>query len=276
MSGEVSRDYGAAGAAGAGAAAGEAQLGELRELRAENERLRAVIGEQDARLRLLDRIVAVLAHDLRSPLSAIVMANALLGKLPLDERAARAVLRIHTSNKRADRLVRDLADCVRCLSPAGLHLTRATVDLQEVVAHAIEEARLAFPERRISLSVEGPTRGEWDFERLGQIVASLLAHALRSSNANTDVTVEIRGTDQQVHVAVNHLGEAAIDPIRSAVTQPNAPELLAGAGAGVGEELSSEHLALFLVAQIVRAHGGRVDVRSARKEGTTFAVHLPR
>lgn len=222
--------------------------------------------ERAVRDRFFTQFISVVGHDLRSPLSAIVMATALLGKVPLDERAARALMRIHTSSKRAERLIRDLVDCARASVGTGIPLARATMDLHEVARQTVDEMALAFPDRRITLSVSGPTRGDWDYERMGQVVANLVTFAVRGSAADRDVRVEVDGDDDEVRVIVCCKG----DPI--------APDVLAHLFepfARVGEQ-GSDGISLYIVAEIVKAHGGRVEARSTRAEGTTLIAHLAR
>jgi signal transduction histidine kinase len=239
------------------------------DLASENARLRAELrrlhAEREVRDRFFTQFIGIVGHDLRSPLSAIVMATALLGKVPLDERAARALMRIHTSSKRAERLIRDLVDCARASAGIDIPLSRTTMDLHEVARQTIDELALAYPDRRITLSVSGQTRGEWDYDRMGQVVANLVTHAVRGSAPDRDVRVEVDGDDGEVRIIVCCNAE----PIEPAVLE-HLFEPFARTGEG------SDGISLYIVAEIVKAHGGRVEARSSRAEGTTLIAHLTR
>jgi sigma-B regulation protein RsbU (phosphoserine phosphatase) len=256
---------------GASAAASAASSAASSALVEENARLRAEVArmqeERAVRDRFFTQFISIVGHDLRSPLSAIVMATALLGKVPLDERAARALLRIHTSSKRAERLIRDLVDCARASAGAGIPLSRATMELHDVARQIVDEMALAFPERRITLAVSGETRGEWDDERMGQVIANLVTYAVRSSGAQSDVRVEVDGDDEEVRLLVCNQGGDLID----ANALPHLFEPF-----GRAAEQGGDGISLYIVAEIVKAHGGRVAARSSRGEGTTLIAHLPR
>lgn len=238
-------------------------------LASENARLRAELlrlqEERTVRDRFFVQFISIVGHDLRSPLSAIMMATALLGKAPLDERAARALLRIHTSSKRAERLIRDLVDCARASAGTGVPIARTVTDLHDVARQTVDEMALANPERRITLSVTGSTRGEWDHDRMGQVIANLVTHAVRNSAADSDVRVEVDGDDDEVRLVVVCDKCDAIDP--AVLEHLFDPFARAGAGDGIS---------LYIVAEIVKAHGGRVEAHSSQAEGTTLIAHLPR
>ena len=221
--------------------------------------------ERVIRDRFFTQFIDIVGHDLRSPLSAIVMATALLGKAPLDERAARALMRIQTSGKRAERLIRDLVDCARASAGTGIPLSRATMDLQEVARQRVDEMALAFPDRRITLAVSGPTRGEWDCDRMGQVIANLVTYTVRGSPVDSEVRVEVDGDDREVRVIVCCGG----NPIEPAVIE-TLFEPFARTSDG------SDGISLYIVAEIVKAHGGRVEARSTSAEGTTLIAHLTR
>lgn len=233
-------------------------------LRAEVERLQSESAQRD---RFFTQFISLVGHDLRSPLSAIVMATALLGKVPLDERAARALMRIHTSSKRAERLIRDLVDTARAAVGEGIALNKTTIDLHDVARQTIDELALAFPDRRITLSANGSTRGEWDFDRMGQVVANLVTFLVRGSPADSDVRVEIDGDDDEVRLLVCAKGDPVDEATLARLFEPFAKR---------ASGQLSDGLALSIVAEIVKAHGGRVEARSSSNEGTTLVAHLKR
>jgi signal transduction histidine kinase len=116
---------------------------------------------------------------------------------------------------------------------------------------------------------EGDGHGRYDAERVVQALVNLLSNAVRYSTPGTDVTLSWRGgTDRKV-VAVHNAGEPIAPHLLGQIFEPFKRGDVAGnTWGGVG-------LGLYIVKQIVAAHGGSVAVRSAEGEGTTFEVTLP-
>lgn len=239
---------------------------ELGALRAEVEELAS---ESAQRARMVEQFVSVLGHDLRSPLAAISMAAALLEKTPLDDRGTRALLRIHTSTRRLERLIKDIVDFARARLGSGIHLQRTDDDLQDLSRQIIDELCRARPDRKVSLAVAGNPRGAWDFERLGQVLASMLANALKHSPASSDVRVEIEADEREARLLVHDEGEPIAATMIARVFEPFVKNEDGSGGRNDG-------LGLSVAADIVRAHGGSVEARSSIEAGTTMIAHLPR
>jgi hypothetical protein len=118
---------------------------------------------------------------------------------------------------------------------------------------------------------QGDGRGEWDPDRLAQVLTNLLSNALSYSPPDTPVTVRTRGEDGTVLLEEHNQGAPIpaerlpqlFEPLERGAAQQDRM------GRGIG-------LGLFIVRHIVEAHGGSITVRSGAKEGTTFTVHLPR
>jgi signal transduction histidine kinase len=165
-----------------------------------------------------------------------------------------------------NRMIDDILDLTRGQFGEGIPLTFAPADLGEVSRAAVSELRTAHPARLLEDEVAGDARGFWDEGRLARVVSNLVGNAIHYS-AQGPVRVSVTGEGERVTLAVHNGGEPIpgealpriFDPFRRATS--NAP------GLGLG---------LYIVQEIVRAHGGTVGVASSRKEGTTFAVTLPR
>lgn len=218
------------------------------------------------------QLVGIVSHDLRNPLNAMLLGVAvLLQSESLDERATRVVGRIRSSAEHAVRLVRDLLDFTQARLGKGIPVTRQAVDLERCVRQALDEVQAAFPGRELRLSTEGDTRGMWDGDRLAQVMHNLTTNALKYGTPGAPVRVSVRGGDDEVLLAVHNAGE----PIAPDLL----PHLFKPLTRGVHESernSSSIGLGLFIVDQLVRAHGGTVAVRSTAADGTTFTVRLPR
>ncbi|MBF5045280.1 PAS domain S-box protein [Aggregicoccus sp. 17bor-14] len=231
--------------------------------------------EQEAheRAELEQQLIGIVSHDLRTPLSAIAMsAQSLAASSGLDERQRRSVARIASSSARANRMIETLLDFTRARLGRGIPVTPRPTDLREVARHAVEEARAAHPERTLQLHCEGDVTGAWDPERLEQVLGNLLVNALRHGDPVAPV---------QVRVAQEQGGEGVSLSVHNAGA-PIAPEQLPllfepfQVGSRESEARGGLGLGLFIVREIVRSHGGRVEVASEAGRGTTFTVHLPR
>lgn len=217
------------------------------------------------------QLVGIVSHDLRTPLTAIQVITSHLLKGELDERTTQGLVRVQASVDRATRLVRDLLDFTQARLGQGIPIQRKDADLHEVLERAVEEVRGAFPEREVAFTTEGEGAGSWDADRLSQVLHNLATNALKYSPRGTVVRISSRGTGGEVVLEVHNSGEPIPASLLPAIFKPlqrgaQVPERKAG----------SIGLGLFIVEQIVRAHGGSVSVRSTAEEGTVFQVRLPR
>src|SRR4030095_401977 len=122
-------------------------------------------------LSMKDRQIAVLAHDLRNPLTTITAAIHLLGRLPQSDQAQarkeQLVLRIQRGLTRMNGMIGDLLDYARAGSGA-IPIVRERMDLADLARDLVDEFEIADPNRRIDLSRSGETTGSWDRTRLYQ------------------------------------------------------------------------------------------------------------
>ena len=231
--------------------------------RDETERLRQEHeAEENAHFR--EQFIAILGHDLRSPLTAILASAGLILRLrELPVQAVSAATRVAGAAERMGRMISDLLDFTQARLGGGLAVHKAAADLREVAEEVVDEVRAAHPGRVVELSVEGETRGSFDADRAAQLLSNLLQNALAYSPAAAPVQVELRGRELAVHNAgpVIPAEERAtlFDPFRRGRAAP--PE---SRGLGLG---------LYIVQQIARAHGGDVTIESAEGR-TTFRANL--
>lgn len=115
-----------------------------------------------------DLFIGVLSHDLRNPLGAISMSAQLMMRVgQLNDRSTRLAKQISESAARTLEIVNDLLDVTRARFGNGLPVMRAPMNMGFVSRQLIDEMRLAFPNRKITLDVSGELRGEWDKARIG-------------------------------------------------------------------------------------------------------------
>lgn len=226
--------------------------------------------KRDTELREL--VMAVLAHDLRSPLSSITMtARLLLESDEPPEARARGMQRILRSATRMSELIAQVLDFTRIRSGGGLVLDTGPVDLEELCSNLLEEFRAAHPECEFELHTQGDVRGLWDNARLSQVVANLVSNAVTHGAQDCPVHLSLRGEADHVTLAVRNHGGPLTDTLKASLFEPfhrSDPELSRGPRDGLG-------LGLYISERIVAGHGGRIWADSD-EHSTVFSVLLPR
>lgn len=220
--------------------------------------------QRDAALAQKDRHIAVLAHDLRSPLHSIALGAKLLLRSSADERARRTLERMQRTAERMSGMIDDLFDYART-GRGSLPIRRVATDLGDLCREIIDEAKGAGDSDAIDLVTVGNLYGEWDRARLQQALSNLIANALRHGDGRA--TVEVRGGAAEVEIAVNNAGPPIPDALLPVLFEPFERGNEHGPGLGLG---------LFIVKAVAHAHGGDVAVASSAADGTTFTLRLPR
>jgi signal transduction histidine kinase len=222
---------------------------------------------EDAIARYNARFLAILAHDIRNPLNNIGLAAHLLEQHNAEPRT---VARIRRSVQYAGRLIDDLAIFVRSRLASELPLTKSTTDLKLLCEQVLEDARAAHADKSFALTVQGNVIGNWDTQRLLQVISNLVANAA-IHGSTPDIKVEVRDDGSSVLVQVRSYG----NPIPAEQLESIFDPLVRKGGAAASSLSSGLGLGLFIVREIVTAHGGSVAVVSSADEGTTFSVRLP-
>jgi len=220
-----------------------------------------------------ERLIGIVSHDLRDPISAIAMAtDVLLHRGGLDERTTRTIVRIQSSAERAARLIAALLDFTQARLGGGIPVERRPMDLHVVVRQVIEELELNHPGRTIQVTEHGDGAGEWDPDRIAQVVGNLIANALRYSPEASVVRVRLEGTAETIVISVHNEGPPIPAERLPHVFEP----LRRAASAMTTTPTRSVGLGLYIVKHIVEAHRGTVSVDSSEESGTTLTVILPR
>lgn len=221
--------------------------------------------------------LAILGHDVRTPLGAVSMgAQVLLMDQTLPSKALKVGLRILNSSKRMDAIVRDLLDFSTTHLGGGIPIDPRTVDLLEICQHTIDEAKTFYPDRKFEMRAEGHLTGAWDGQRMGQAFSNLISNAIQHSTPETTIRVSISGMSDEVVYEVNNDAEVfsptklrtLFDPIKRFAIRP--------ASERVGARMQNLGLGLYVVKEIISAHDGEISVTSNTEDGVTFTVRLPR
>ncbi|HYO64496.1 MAG TPA: GAF domain-containing protein [Archangium sp.] len=217
-----------------------------------------------------ERFLGIVSHDLRTPLNAILLsAGTLLRSEAVEKQHLKAVRRITASAERMGRMISDLLDFTRGRLGGGIPIHPRPSNLQPICRNVVEELEAGHPERKLRLAAEGHFQGAWDPDRLAQAFGNLGKNALEYSPEGTPVDFVLRDEGDTVSLEVHNEGppipaealSSVFEPFQRAVEHPASP------GLGLG---------LFIVRQIITAHGGTVEVRSSEAGGTTFTLRLPR
>ena len=234
------------------------------------DRQRRLVERQGETIRLTELFIGVLAHDLRTPLTAMLTASELMrSRLPSDEpRNLKTVERIVSSGERMSRMIEQLLDYTRLRVGHGVVLEPKAAHLGALVAQAVDELLQGHPGATITVEQQGELDGQWDGDRLGQVFSNLIGNAIQHGAGGT-IKILVDGRQpERVEVRVHNEG-AIPAPLLARVFEPMI-------GGSRGKERVGLGLGLFITREIIATHGGSVSVTSSEGEGTTFAVTLPR
>ena len=214
--------------------------------------------------RIREVFVGALGHDLRNPLSAILINAEILRRLGLQERTAEPLERIVGSAARMARMISDLLDFTR-FRQGSLWIDRQAVDARQITSRVLDELSAIHP--GVIDADLAPAAVPVDADRFAQVVSNLVGNAIRHGDGRA-VRVRLAQESDALLLEVHNTGNPIPLEARERIFDP----FHQSSGRGVRESLG---LGLFIVRQIVAAHDGRVWVESDAERGTTFRVRIP-
>ncbi len=223
---------------------------------------------------LEQQLVAIVSHDIRTPLSAILAtAHTQLDTRALSPEQRTAFERVSRGGERIRQIVDLLLDFTRARLGGGIPVSPRESDLDGLCRRLVDEFLAAHPTRTFVYEPSEDVRhGEWDLERLAQLLANLLDNARKYSPVDSPVRLSTRARGEHaVLIEVHNAGAPIPEHL-----QPTLFEPFSRGEAGGENARTSLGLGLFIAHDIVRAHGGSISVHSTAEEGTTFRVSLPR
>ncbi len=237
-------------------------------------RERAARAEAERANRARDEFLAVLSHELRSPLHAIVGWAHILRAEPQSPTADRAIETILRNADHQVRLMSDIADISRGIT-GKLVLEGGQVDVRSALDQAVDSVRLSADARNIHLQLvipETPLVVQGDGARLRQVFWNLLSNAIKFSSLGGSVQASAARDGNSVLVKVADTGQGIgaefLPYVFDSFRQEDATRTRRKGGLGLG---------LAIVRHIIEAHGGAVDVSSeGGGKGAVFTVTLPR
>jgi len=226
------------------------------------------LAERTEALRINEMFMAVLSHDLRTPLTSVTLASGALVRACTDEKSKALATRILSSARRMDGMIEDLLDLTRIRQHGSLSLQPTALDLGELCAKVVEELR-DHSDREVVLSSAGDLSGSWDGDRLAQVLTNLLGNAQRHGAADQPIGLHLDGTQKgTVRIETSNGGCIPAELLPVLFEPFRGGETKGGRRDGLG-------LGLYIVQQIVSNHGGSLEVHSA-DHSTRFTVTLPR
>jgi two-component system, sensor histidine kinase and response regulator len=239
----------------------------------QREQLARQLQDLSETLRMNEMFTAILSHDLRNPLNAVLTGAELLLRTTQDETTRKVSERIRSSGQRMAGLVADILDLARWRLGAGISLAVEPVDLGQLVARVVAEHQPSPSDPRIALELTGDLRGQWDPRRLEQAVSNLLGNAVQHGSETDPVVVHVNGSSaEQLMIRVSNSG-ALPASVRARLFDP----FRARERNGGGQSERGLGLGLYIVQQVVLAHGGRIELEEGSDaDRTTFRVELPR
>jgi two-component system CheB/CheR fusion protein len=225
--------------------------------------------------RAKDQFLAVLSHEMRTPLTPVVMGLSMLQDRPDLDPSTREILEMVRRNVEMEtRLIDDLLDVSR-IARGKINLSRSVVELRTVIERAVEVCKPDIQERGLRFDVEmGPARQYWvdaDISRLQQVFWNLLKNAVKFTPRGGCISLRCQPSEKHVEVEVNDSGlgieSDALLRIFNAFEQADDSITQQFGGLGLGLAISKV---------LVEMHGGQIEAYSeGHGKGATFRVRLP-
>jgi NtrC-family two-component system sensor histidine kinase KinB len=235
----------------------------------------AIVLQDVSRLMRVDELkndlVATVAHEFRTPLTSLRMAIHLCVEEaagPITEKQADLLLTARQDCERLQGIVDDLLDLSR-IQGGRMELLRHPVPARALLEEAVEASRDAAGAAGLRLSIRGAVEDEVaaDAERVGLVLSNLIANAIRHTGAGGEVVLEASRSGDLVRFEVRDTGEGIPREYLERIFE----RFFRVPGRGVG----GVGLGLYLVREIVQAHGGEVGVESEPAKGSRFWFTLP-
>ena len=226
--------------------------------------------------RTRDTFLAILGHDLRSPLFTLALAADYLTRASIGTTETRQMgARVARSTSNMTAMINDLLEYARSQLGGRIPLTLQQASLLSICQAALDDVRAGHPGCPFKLEGSGDLTGLFDAPRLQQVFSNLLNNAVQYRSATHPVTIMAQGDADTVTVNVCNFGpiipaeslQAIFDPMVQLADEERRTK---------GAPSSSMGLGLFIAREITEAHGGTITVKSSEQSGTVFTLTLPR
>ena len=225
--------------------------------------------------RTRELFLAILGHDLRSPLSTMAMAGSLLTHPGVEPAQILPTgMRVKRSAHLMTRMVDDLLGYTRTKLGSGMPINPQPCDMKAICDVAVIDAHSTHPNTVFNVTASGNLAGTFDEVRLHQLLTNLLVNAAQYGAKTCPVLLQAVDQSEEIVIQVTNFGPVIAPEALQSIFKP-----LVQLSSEEGQDArpkTSLGLGLFVAREIALAHGGSIDVQSDLADGTTFTVRLPR
>ena len=230
---------------------------------------RADLAEANNTSRLREQFIAVLGHDLRTPLSAIRMSADLMDSKPTDARSSRLIAAIRNSSVRMGHLIENVLDFARGRLGDGIPVQRTVVDDLEHTLHlTLDEICASYPDATLVRHLSLPAGVYCDPLRLSQLLSNLVGNAVTHGSVTAPITVNACAEGPEIVLSVTNQGTPISPELMPLLFKPFTRSEGGARGEGLG-------LGLYIASEIALGHNGSLSVASTAQEGTCFVARFP-
>lgn len=220
--------------------------------------------------------LAILGHDLRSPLSNVLMAAEYLLKAePLNDRLTDITRRIKRNSLTMKVLINDLLEYAGGQLGRKIPIKQEAANMETTCRKALNEVQPGYPEVVFNFESSGDLNGYYDPVRIQQLLSNLLNNAAKYGDHEKPVLLSALGENETITIQVKNFGrpiapeslQVIFNPLVQLSDEKNTNSSHISTGLGLG---------LFIAREIVDGHGGKIEAKSSEADGTVFTVHIPR
>ena len=219
--------------------------------------------------RLREQFIAVLGHDLRTPLSAIRMSADLLETKVEDKRSLNFIAAIRNSSVRMGVLIENILDFARGRLGGGIPVQRKLVDdLQRTLRMTLEEVQVSHPQATFIHTLDVPTGVYCDALRISQLLSNLLGNAVTHGSISEPIVLNAWTENDEIVISLTNQGTPIAPQLMPLLFEPFSRS-------EAGQRCEGLGLGLYIASQIATAHNGSLSVTSDSESGTCFVARFP-
>lgn len=219
--------------------------------------------------RLREQFIAVLGHDLRTPLSAIRMSADLLETKVEDKRSLNFIAAIRNSSVRMGVLIENILDFARGRLGGGIPVQRKLVDdLQRTLRMTLEEVQVSHPQATFIYRLDVPTGIYCDALRISQLLSNLLGNAVTHGSISEPIVLNAWAENDEFVISLTNQGTPIAPHLIPLLFEPFSRS-------EAGQRCEGLGLGLYIASQIATAHNGSLSVTSDSESGTCFVARFP-